>query len=82
MTHVGAFHAKTHLAELLARVEKGEKVMITRRGKPVAMLIPPAPETVTDVAKNVKEMLELRRRSGPVLGNGLTIQQLRDEGRR
>lgn len=81
MLHVGTFHAKTHLTELLARVEKGEKLMITRRGKPVAMLVPPVPEAATDVGRVVKEMLDLRRRSGPVLGKGLTIQQLRDEGR-
>ena len=37
---VGAFEAKTHLAALLDRVERGEEVVITRRGKPVARLVP------------------------------------------
>jgi prevent-host-death family protein len=36
---VGAFEAKTKLAELLDRVEQGEEVVITRRGKEVARLI-------------------------------------------
>ncbi len=31
---VGAFEAKTKLAELLDKVEAGEAVTITRRGKP------------------------------------------------
>lgn len=40
MTTVGSFEAKTKLAELLDRVEAGETVTITRRGKPVAKLVP------------------------------------------
>ena len=36
MTTIGAFEAKTHLAELLVRVEHGEEILITRRGRPVA----------------------------------------------
>ena len=40
MSTVGSFEAKTRLAELLDKVEAGETVTITRRGKPVAQLIP------------------------------------------
>jgi len=36
MTSVGSFEAKTHLPKLLKRVAKGEKIIITRRGEPVA----------------------------------------------
>ncbi len=39
-TSVGAFEAKTHLSELLNRVEKGEEVTITKHGRPVARLVP------------------------------------------
>lgn len=35
--------ARRHLRELLDRVERGEEVLITRRGKPVARLVPPRP---------------------------------------
>ena len=35
---VGAFEAKTKLSELLNRVENGEEVVITRRGKEVARM--------------------------------------------
>ena len=36
MTTVSVAEAKTHLSTLLDRVERGEEVVITRRGKPVA----------------------------------------------
>jgi len=39
---VGAFEAKTHLSQLLDAVEAGERIVITRHGKPVAELSPPA----------------------------------------
>ena len=39
---VGAFDAKTRLSELLDRVEKGAVYVITKRGRPVAELRPPA----------------------------------------
>lgn len=38
MKTVGAYQAKTHLPALLDEVAKGEKVMITRHGVPVAVL--------------------------------------------
>jgi prevent-host-death family protein len=40
MTEVGTFEAKNKLSELLNRVEAGEEVVITRRGKPTAKLVP------------------------------------------
>jgi prevent-host-death family protein len=81
MTTVGSFEAKTHLPQLIDRVAKGEKIVITRRGKPVAMLVPPPAETKRNVKQVVKEMLEFRDREGPTLGN-MTIRELIEEGRR
>ncbi len=79
MTTVGTFEAKTHLTQLLDRVAKGERIVITNRGKPVAMLVPPEPER-QNVRQAVKEMRELRK--GNVLGEDLTIRELIEEGRR
>lgn len=45
---VGAFEAKTKLSELLDRVENGEDVLITRRGKLVARLTLPEVGTRED----------------------------------
>ena len=46
--YVSVQEAKSHLSELLRRVERGEEIVITRRGKPIARLIkvagPPARE--------------------------------------
>ncbi len=40
MQKIGAFDAKTHFSELLSRVQQGESISITRRGVPIAVLIP------------------------------------------
>ncbi len=42
MTQISVAQAKQHLGELLGRVAYGkEQVLITRRGKPMAVLVPP-----------------------------------------
>src|SRR5262245_62043338 len=80
MDKVGAFEAKTHLPELLRRVEGGESITITKHGKPVAMLIPPT-KLAGDVKAAIKAMREFRDRHGPKLGD-ISIRELIEEGRR
>ncbi len=46
MTMVNIHEAKAHLSEYLARAEAGETVVIARRNKPVARLVPVNPETI------------------------------------
>lgn len=82
MPKIGAFAAKTHLSQLLERVQAGERFTITRRGKPVALLVPPETTAPRAVARVVDEMLLARDQNGPTLGQGLTIRQLVEEGRR
>lgn len=82
MRHVGAFEAKTHLSELLAAVEAGEEITITRRGRAVARLVPVAPAPGRDAA--LARIAALRARIGG-LTVGLTVGDIlsaRDEGRR
>lgn len=43
MNPVSLAEAKAHLSELLDRVEAGESITITRRGKPVARFAPISP---------------------------------------
>jgi prevent-host-death family protein len=76
---VGAFEAKTHLSALLDRVARGEQVVITRRGRPVARLVPAAAPDRDDVGAIVARIKALR--AGQTLG-GLSWKDLRDEGRR
>lgn len=80
MQSVGAFEAKTHLSKLLDQVEAGEKIMITRHGEPVAMLVPakPAPEQ-EQIRQLIAEMRTTR--TGNTL-EGITVQELVDEGRK
>lgn len=40
MKSVNVHEAKTHLSKLLAEVERGEEIVISRGGKPVARLLP------------------------------------------
>ena len=40
MCEVGAFEEKNRLGALLDEVERGEQIVITRRGRPVAKLVP------------------------------------------
>ena len=43
MSEIGAFEAKNKLSALLDRAERGEEIVITRRGRPVAKLVPVGP---------------------------------------
>jgi prevent-host-death family protein len=79
MITVGAFEAKTHLSALLERVARGEEVVITKHGKPIARLVS---ATAVDQARVDEAVAQLRRlRKGTTLG-GLSWKELRDEGRK
>lgn len=78
MMTVGAFEAKTHLSSLLNKVAQGEEVLITRRGVPVARLVPAEAEDRRDVADAIQELRSIRE--GVTLGD-LDWKGLRDEGR-
>lgn len=77
MTSIGAFEAKNRLGSLLDRVEKGEEIVITRRGRPVARLVP---EEARDraAARAAVDRILARKRS-PL--RGLKIKDLVEEGR-
>ena len=79
MITIGAFEAKTHLSSLLDRVARGEKVVITKHGKPVARLVSAAHIDRQRVNDAFEQLKLLRKRT--TLG-GLSWQELRDAGRR
>ena len=80
MREIGAFEAKNKLGTLLDWVEAGEEVLITRRGKAVARLVPAEPGFDRAKARRAAAgLLEARR--GITLG-GLKIKDLVNEGRR
>ena len=80
---VGSFEAKTKLAELLDRVEAGESVTITRRGKAVAQLV--AIKTDDERSRMralVEEIKRTRVGRGKPAGPGTSIPELIKAGRR
>ena len=79
METVGAYEAKTHLAQLLERVAKGEKITITKHGVPVATLQPADSSKKTPV-RDVIDQLK-RFRIGYRLDE-LSIREMIEEGRR
>lgn len=81
MTTVGTYEAKTHLPELLTRVAHGERILITRHGKPAAMLVPAPAEEKKDVKQIIEEFKAYSNRQGRTLGK-LTIREMVEEGRR
>ena len=79
----GSYEAKTHLPQLLERVEHGESITITRHGKPVARLVPAVATTPRlDVAAAIAAMAQFQEQEGPTLGGKITIRELINEGRR
>jgi prevent-host-death family protein len=80
MVTFGAFEAKTHLSDLLDRVSKGETITITRRGVPVARLVPIEPHRPKLTPEQISEEFRKFRESHPL--NGITIRELIDEGKR
>ncbi len=79
MKAVGAFEAQTHFARLLERVAKGEQIVITRHGTPVARLVPFAKPDGERTRRAISRLKAARK--GCRL-DGLSWQELRDAGRR
>jgi prevent-host-death family protein len=79
---IGAFEAKNKLGQLLDLVERGEEVVITRHGKPVARVIPAQPRVSPEVARaalrRIRERAE-KSRAGPF--DWEEWKSYRDEGR-
>lgn len=60
---IGAFEAKNKLGALLDRVERGEEIVITRHGKPVARLVPNSRGINREQACFVAERIRERAKS-------------------
>jgi len=78
MTQVGAYDAKTRLSELLKRAEKGERIIVTKHGVPVAELVP-VPKAEKIPPKEAIAALKSFRKSHRL--NGMSIRELIEEGR-
>jgi len=76
---VGAFEAKTHLAELLRKVSAGQVIRITQRGKPVADLMPITSNDMETSTIAAQKMLFLMR--GVAVQAEIDIKSLINAGR-
>jgi prevent-host-death family protein len=77
---IGAFEAKTHFSEVISEVQNGSDYVITKRGKPVAKVIP-----VIERRQTRQEFLEACRElrnlwKGPPLKPG-EIKEMIEDGR-
>lgn len=72
--------AKAHLPRLLDEVERGETLIITRHGRPIARLSPEVDRRQEEIDRAIASIRELRRRTGRI-----TVEEIlsaRDEGRK
>lgn len=75
---ISAFDAKTHLSKLLEFTSQGREFIITKRGKPVARLIP-----AEGLESNeLNEGLNLAREFRMKINKPVAIISLRDKGRK
>lgn len=77
---VGAYEAKTHLSELLERVEAGEEITITKHGAPVAKLVPLKKEVRPE--ERVAAIDRIQKLATALSLAGLKVKDLIREGRR
>jgi prevent-host-death family protein len=80
MKEIQSSVAKAQFAELLDEVERGETVVITRHGKPIARLVPDEQARRERFARAVERMNELRKHTKPT-----TVEEIiawKNEGRR
>ena len=77
--NVGAFNAKTHLSQLLMEVQNGVEIVITKRGKPVARLIPYREDTKRMNTKEIVDKFDIIRSS---IKSKVNIKNYINEGRK
>jgi prevent-host-death family protein len=86
MTTVGAFEAKNTLGSLLDRAEAGEEILITRHGKPSAILsAAPRSRSEADRARALAALERMSQRAKEMKTGPFVWEEwkaYRDEGRR
>ena len=80
MRTIGAHEAKTHLPRLLDEVERGNTVVITRYGRPIARIVPYDEAECSDRNAAVDAMIAYRKDAPPL--EGVSAQELIQLGRR
>ena len=76
---IGAYEAKTHLPRLLEQVKKGEEIIITKHGVPVAVLKPYEPAKQVNTRAVIDSLYKLRKK---YTLSGISLRDLIEEGRK
>lgn len=66
MREIQASEAKAHLASLLNDVERGETLVITRHGKPIARIVPETHRRQEEIDRAIEGIMALRQRTGKI----------------
>ena len=77
---IGTSEARPHLDELPGRVARGETIIVTKNGAPVAKLTPVSTVAATEDARRAVE--EIRAARPKMHLNGLKVKDLIEQGRR
>jgi prevent-host-death family protein len=80
MRQIQASEAKSHLPQLLDDVERGETLIITRHGRPIARIVPETDRRREEIDRALASIMELRKHTSRI-----TIDELkaaREEGRK
>ena len=78
---IGAFEAKTHFSSILEKTEQGEDFIITKRGKPVAKIIPFQQKPAMTRKEALESLAEMRKLYRGKLGD-FNIREAIEDGRR
>jgi len=79
--HIGTFEAKTHFSQIIEKVANGADFIITKRGKPVAKIIPYEQEKQMTRKEAIEALMETRKRYRGVPGD-FNVREAIEEGRR
>jgi prevent-host-death family protein len=77
METVTAFEAKTHLSEILRKVQSGDSVIVTLRGKPIAKILPFSEKSSTSAESAVEKLRTIRK----TVKGKINIRKMIEEGR-
>jgi prevent-host-death family protein len=73
MGAVGVRELKVHASDIVQRAEAGEAFLVTRRGKPVAVVLPFGVEAEDLILGHAPAFIKLREDARTELRKGLTV---------
>ena len=79
--YIGAFEAKTHFSKILDKAGQGTDYIVTKRGKPVAKIVPIEQKPEMTFKEAVEQLMEMRKlyRGKP---GSFNIREAIEEGRK